>query len=62
MIPRQLVSFSKNVDKKLKKEILDILLNMHKDNEGIKVLEKFSKTKKFSVLKKDELQLKELLN
>lgn len=57
LIPRHLVSFSKNINIKLKKEILDILYNMHKDDEGKEVLNKFSKTKKFSPLKKDELKL-----
>ena len=56
LIPRHLVSFSNRVNKKLQKEVIDILHNMHNDKEGKKVLIKFSKTKKFSPLTKNDLE------
>lgn len=59
LIPRQLVSFSKKISPELKNEILNILFNMHKNKEGKKVLELFSKTKKFTKLKKDDLKILE---
>ncbi|NQY95496.1 MAG: phosphate/phosphite/phosphonate ABC transporter substrate-binding protein, partial [Campylobacteraceae bacterium] len=57
LIPRHLVSFSKRVRPKLKKQILDILFNMHKDKEGLAVLKEFSKTEKFSHLNKKDLRV-----
>lgn len=48
LIPRHLVSFSKNINEDLKTYILNILYDMDKEKEGIEVLKKFSKTKKFS--------------
>lgn len=57
LIPRHLVSFSKRIDTKLKKEIVEILHSMHKDKEGQKVLKSFSKTKKFSALKQSDLEV-----
>lgn len=56
-IARQLVSFSKNIKTELKKEIIDILLNMHNDLEGKIALRNFSETKKFSLIKDEELKL-----
>ena len=56
-IARQLVSFSKNIKAELKKEIIDILLNMHNDLEGKIALRNFSETKKFSLIKDEELKL-----
>ena len=61
LIPRHLVSFSKNINKELKTEILNILYDMDKDKDGIEVLKKFSKTKKFSPLTiEDEKMIKDL--
>lgn len=56
-IARQLVSFSKNIKAELKKEIINILLNMHNDLEGKIALRNFSETKKFSLIKDEELKL-----
>lgn len=56
-IARHLVSFSKRINPEIKKEILNILLNMDKDEEGKEVLRSFSKTKKFSTIKDEELEL-----
>lgn len=60
IIARQLVSFSKKINPKLKKEIINILLTMHENEEGREVLKTFSKTKKFTILKKDEIKPLEL--
>ena len=61
LIPRHLVSFSKNIDEDLKTDILNILYGMEKESEGINVLKKFSKTKKFSPLTiQDKIILKDL--
>jgi len=57
LIPRHLVSFSKRINQKLKKQILDILFSMHKDKEGLLVLKAFSKTKKFSYLNEKDLKV-----
>lgn len=57
LIPRQLVSFSKRIKPTLKKEILDILLDMHNKKEGKTILKEFSNTKKFSKIKNSELIL-----
>lgn len=56
-VPRHLVSFSKDMDQKLQKEILDILYTMHNDERGKEVLKKFSKTKKFSKLTEDDIRI-----
>lgn len=57
LIPRHLVSFSKRIDKKLRDKIVEILFAMEKDPEGSKVLKKFSKTKRFSPLSKEDMKL-----
>jgi len=62
LVPRHLVSFSKNINYELKKEILVILYNMHNDQEGQKALKAFSKTKKFSHLTSDDLDFLEEFN
>lgn len=62
LIPRHLVSFSKSIDGVLKEEILEILYQMDKDKQGHDVLKKFSKTKKFSPLKAEDIELIRGLN
>jgi len=57
LIPRHLVSFSKSIDFSLKEKILDILYKMHENKEGIEVLKLFSKTKKFTPLNKNDLDI-----
>ncbi len=57
LIPRHLVSFSKRINQKLKKQILDILFSMHKNEEGLAVLKVFSKTEKFSHLNEKDLSV-----
>ncbi len=57
LIPRHLVSFSKRINQKLKKQILDILFSMHKNTEGLAVLKVFSKTRKFSHLNEKDLKV-----
>ncbi|MCK5110064.1 MAG: phosphate/phosphite/phosphonate ABC transporter substrate-binding protein [Arcobacteraceae bacterium] len=57
LIPRHLVSFSKRINPKLKKEILDILYDMDKSRVGKETLKKFSKTKKFSPLTNDDMKI-----
>lgn len=57
LIPRHLVSFSSKINSELKKDILEILYNMHKDKKGQEVLKSFSKTKKFSPLNQEDLEL-----
>ncbi len=52
-IPRHVVSF-KNIDKKLKDTIIKILLDMDKDKDGQKILEKFEQTTKFEPLTEDD--------
>ena len=54
LIPRQLVSFTANVDKKLKEKILNVFYKMHENKVGKKILRKISKTKKFTPIKKQE--------
>ena len=56
LIPRNLVSFSQNIDFKLKQDILHILFTMHKNKEGKKVLKFFSKTAKFMPLNRDNIE------
>jgi len=57
LIPRHLVSFSNTVDKKLKKTVLAILYDMHKNTKGQEILKRFSKTKKFSPLTNNDIDL-----
>lgn len=56
-IPRHLVSFSNRIDPQLKKEILDILYNMDKNDSGKEVLKEFSRTKKFTPLNSDDIDM-----
>ena len=57
LIPRHLVSFSKRVNAVLKEKIINILYDMHNDQDGIAVLKLFSKTKKFSPLTKNDWKI-----
>jgi len=57
LIPRHLVSFSKKINQKLRRQILDILFSMHKNTEGLAVLKEFSKTAKFSHLNEKDLKV-----
>lgn len=58
-IPRHLVNFSISLDTRLKEAVIKILLNMHKDKEGRKVLKKFKKTLKFEILSERDRELLE---
>lgn len=49
-VPRNLVSIRKDLDPMLAKQLKEILLAMHQDEEGRKILEKFDNTTKFDLL------------
>lgn len=54
--PRHLVSFSQNIHPDSKQKILDILFSMHEKQESKKLLNQFSKTKKFTKLSKNDIE------
>jgi len=47
--PKGLELFSSNIDKKIQFKIIDILMKMHEDPEGISVLNKYFNTEKFEI-------------
>lgn len=55
-IPRHVVNIRPDMDKNISNSIKHVLLNMHKDPAGIKILNKFKKTKKFDEIPKDVLE------
>lgn len=57
MIPRHLVSFSKNMKVSLQEKILEILYSMHETEEGKIVLKNFARTKKFTPLTSKDLAI-----
>lgn len=58
-IPRQLVSYRKDLDPVLVAAIKDVLVNMHQSDEGRKVLKNYKNTKKFDTI---PIQSKQLLD
>jgi len=55
LVPRQVVSHNKNIDKHTLKKIRKILIDMDKNDKGKSILAGFSKTKKFEPLSINEL-------
>jgi phosphonate transport system substrate-binding protein len=56
-IPRHLVSFSDRLGREVIGAVKDILVSMHRDPEGIKILGVFSNTARFEELKEEDLRV-----
>ena len=55
-VPRQIMVHRPNLPEKLIANIKDVLLEMHKNESGRKILKDFSKTKQFEIFSSDELK------
>jgi phosphonate transport system substrate-binding protein len=60
-LPRHLLSIRKDLDRALAKRLEEILLSMHDDPEGRKVLEKTDQTTKFDALPGGEAAMRRRL-
>ena len=56
LIPRQLVSFSTTIDKKIKEKILEIFFDIHTKKDARDILKTISNTKKFTPITETELK------
>jgi len=57
LIPRQVVSFRKDLPQPLLNKIIDLLIHMHQNKEGREILKAYQNTAKFDMLPDDCLEL-----